>query len=249
MAIRRLRSVLRSFRDALDTQWADRLRDRLRRASDELSAARDTDIAVERARRDIAEVDEAARARAGGVLAALEVRRSAAYRRVTERTRDPGYETSLRELVRTIENPPFRRAIESARALAKPVLTKAYKRLRKRVRRCGEHPSDEALHAIRIAAKHLRYAAEAFEPLFGRSMSRIARDVGRLQDVLGEEHDAAVVARELQELGNDRELAFAAGELAMVERRAGARARERWRKRFRRVEHTFPKKSPASGDG
>lgn len=220
----------------------------MRHASDELSAARDADIVVERIRRDVAEIDEAARARAGGILAALELRRSAAYARVAERGREPG-EAILRELEQIADPPPFRCTGQAARALARPVLRKAYDRLRKRARRCGEDPSDEALHAVRIAAKHLRYVAEAMEPLLGRPMRRIARDVGRLQDILGEEHDAAVAVRLLQEFSTSPELAFAAGELAMVERDAVARARGRWRRRLRRVEHTFCSESPSAGDG
>src|SRR4030095_5241773 len=49
-----------------------------------------------------------------------------------------------------------------------PLVAKAWRRLRKAVRRAGATPSDEALHQIRIRAKRARYAAEAVKPVVGR---------------------------------------------------------------------------------
>src|SRR5207249_9056129 len=42
-----------------------------------------------------------------------------------------------------------------------------------------------ALHALRVATKRVRYAAETFEAAFGGPLSRFAKDAGRLQDALG----------------------------------------------------------------
>jgi len=100
------------------------------------------------------------------------------------------------------------------------------------------------LHAVRIAAKHLRYALEALEPIAGRWARKAARRVGKLQDVLGEEHDAAIVVARMHDAESSGS-AFAAGELAITEQRAVARARARWRKRFDAVERSLSRDCPS----
>ena len=48
------------------------------------------------------------------------------------------------------------------------------------------------LHEIRIAAKHLRYALEIFEPLYGSKLHRFSIFTRRVQDVLGDLHELDV---------------------------------------------------------
>ena len=68
-----------------------------------------------------------------------------------------------------------------------------------------------ALHAIRLHAKRLRYAAEIFAPLYpGKPTHRFIRRLGRLQDRLGTLNDAAVAASLLGELSGGSH-AFAIG--------------------------------------
>jgi inorganic triphosphatase YgiF len=56
-------------------------------------------------------------------------------------------------------------------------------------------------HALRIAAKKLRYAAEFFAPLFERGQARsYASALAGVQDVLGHANDAATAARLIGEL-------------------------------------------------
>lgn len=45
------------------------------------------------------------------------------------------------------------------------------------------------LHAMRIAVKHLRYALEIFEPVFGRAVKGFIAECKVLQDLLGALHD------------------------------------------------------------
>ncbi|MEO8484794.1 MAG: CYTH and CHAD domain-containing protein [Betaproteobacteria bacterium] len=59
-----------------------------------------------------------------------------------------------------------------------------------------EHADVEARHAVRIAAKKLRYATEFFATLFPRRRTRdYRRALAKLQDALGGFNDAAVAAR------------------------------------------------------
>lgn len=52
----------------------------------------------------------------------------------------------------------------------------------------------DRLHQVRIAAKKLRYAVELVEELRGVGTRRLANRIRRMQDLLGEMHDMAVVA-------------------------------------------------------
>jgi CHAD domain-containing protein len=51
-----------------------------------------------------------------------------------------------------------------------------------------ERRDNQGLHDFRIACKRLRYASERFET-FDPSLERIAAQLARLQDALGEAHD------------------------------------------------------------
>lgn len=112
-------------------------------------------------------------------------------------------------------------------------------RLRRKLLADGEdvtHLPLEALHALRIRAKRLRYAAEFFAPLFpGKAMARLIRRVSTVQEVLGVLNDGAVTDRLVAELG--RVPGYAAGVVAGdVAARAGdtrARVAVAWRKLHR----------------
>ena len=82
-----------------------------------------------------------------------------------------------------------------------------------------------ALHAIRLRAKRLRYAAEIFAPLYpGKVTHRFMRGLSRLQDRLGSLNDAAVAANLLGELSGGNH-AFAIGLVLGFIGAQGARTR------------------------
>jgi len=95
------------------------------------------------------------------------------------------------------------------------------------------------LHAIRLRAKRLRYAAEIFAPLFPpKPAHRFLRRLSRLQDRLGTLNDGAVAANLLGELTSGNH-AFASGLLLGFIGAHSLRTRERidqaWQK-FHRLE-------------
>jgi CHAD domain-containing protein len=233
--VRRLRSALRTFAPALDRAWAKEERKRLRAFSDELSAARDADIVLERARADVASLTAADAIAADGVFSALIAARNDAYAKLRETRSRPIHASLLRELTAVAERPAVLEPQARAADIVAPIVRRAYKRLRKCVRRSSKPPSDSELHAIRIAAKHLRYALEACASIEGRRAKRAARRVEQLQDVLGEEHDAAYAFGRLREIQAGPGAAFVSGEIARIEQEAAERARSRWRRAWRRV--------------
>jgi CHAD domain-containing protein len=235
VAIRRLRSLLRTLAPLLEQGWSTELRDRLRALGDVLSRARDADVVVARIHRALAEVDAAARVQAGILLATLTSERAIAYQKIDEMRAQPAHGEILRLLGDARDGPAVLANRERFAVAAAPLARRAYRRLRKRVRRCGDEPSDERLHAVRRAAKHVRYALEALEPYWGRRARRLAKCVDAMQQLLGDEHDASVTASRLR-AEQASEAAFAAGELAMVERRTVEHIRRRWRRSWHRLE-------------
>jgi CHAD domain-containing protein len=87
-------------------------------------------------------------------------------------------------------------------------------------------PTDENLHAARIRAKRVRYAAEAVSPVFGKRAKAFAEAAVELQDVLGEHQDAVVAGGWLREAADSGGDAFVAGQLAAAEAQAAASSRE-----------------------
>jgi inorganic triphosphatase YgiF len=90
---------------------------------------------------------------------------------------------------------------QPAGEFAATVLGRRDRRLRKRGAAVPE-ATPEARHEVRIAAKKLRYAAEFFASLYPRKrVTRYARSLAGIQEILGALNDAAVVERLLAEAG------------------------------------------------
>jgi triphosphatase len=115
------------------------------------------------------------------------------------------------------------RAGEDVEPYARRALGKHLKKLAKRGRDAGGG-DDVARHHLRIEAKKLRYAAEAFAGLFGeKRAARYLRCLKALQQTLGELNDLATAEPLLARLALGPDAAFAAGEL--VGRKAAGKDR------------------------
>jgi CHAD domain-containing protein len=99
-----------------------------------------------------------------------------------------------------------------ARRYAADLLARRHRKLRRRgARLAGAAPTER--HAVRIAAKKMRYAGEFFAPLFAKRQPKAyLQALARLQDALGHYNDAATAARLAAELaGTGVDGAAAAG--------------------------------------
>jgi CHAD domain-containing protein len=88
-----------------------------------------------------------------------------------------------------------------------PGLVNQYRRGRKRMAKAYARETSHAFHAWRRAAKTLRHQMQALEPLWPAELDAQRAALERLGDLLGEEHDLAVLAETLREerlfLGDD----------------------------------------------
>jgi CHAD domain-containing protein len=236
VAIRRMRSDLRTFRSVLDAAWANELRERLRWIGDTLSAARDADVLLARLDADGEALPQVDRRRIDTVIAPLRDTREEAYRAVAATLREPRYVELLGAIVEAARAPVLGTYADTpAGDAATVVVGGAWKKLRKAVRRRSRPPADRELHDIRIKAKRVRYAAEAIAPAAGRRARRLARRVEALQTVLGTQHDAATASATLRRIAQHDDAMFLAGELLILECQADAKARGAWRAAWRKA--------------
>jgi CHAD domain-containing protein len=237
VATRRLRSDLRTFGQLLEPEWRDGLREEMKGLADLLGAVRDADVMLERLRRPLAGDRDRLR-RARPLLSRVTGRRKRARAHLLQAMRSSQYVDLLEHLVASAQAPALLPAAEQpAIEVLPPRAAAAWAKLRAQVSGLGDKPADDELHAIRIAAKRARYAAEAVAPVVGRRAEDFASAVAKLQTVLGDFHDAVVLRDWLREVAKELrpEAAFVAGELAEMERELADECRDRWGHEWRKV--------------
>lgn len=188
VALRRLRSALRTFRPALPEGFEQAVATPIRALASTLGAARDWDVLAEEivapARQAFADD-----ARLAALAGAIERLRQLARASVGRALAEPAHAIFLLDLaarLHRLEDAPAARDLAgfAARRLNRlhgKALTLA---------NAAQSQMPEALHALRIGVKRLRYAIEFFAPLYPAGESHRALEVlTRLQDALGALND------------------------------------------------------------
>jgi triphosphatase len=103
----------------------------------------------------------------------------------------PGFTRLILDIGRSLLIPPVFVDMPDANVWAAQTLEKRWQTLRKRCRNFARLDPDER-HRARIAAKKMRYAADAFAPLFGKRSTRFISALAALQNGLGRSNDAHV---------------------------------------------------------
>jgi CHAD domain-containing protein len=212
---RRLRSCLALGRDHFPAAALQPLRAELRWLAGALGAARDWDVFATETIPAAAGAFEAHRTSAADLArlrARVSANRRAARADARAAVRSPRFAQLLLAagaLCAEASRPAVAKAAGTADAAddATSIAGFARRLLRRRHRRLlreakvALHGDAPQRHALRIAAKKLRYAAEFFAPLFEREPARsYASALAGVQDVLGHANDAATAARLIGEL-------------------------------------------------
>lgn len=207
VALRRLRSALSTFAAAYPQALFAPVRDELRWLGGELGPARDWDVFMTETLPPVREVfpGHAGLARLAGVCRRLQRSASARARAAAD---SPRFRRLMLGLSAWINCEPWLSGLtpEQIEAVQGPLKPLAGRILRERCRRVAKRGkrhralAPAELHALRIAVKKLRYAAEFFAGLYPARASRgyIARLQG-LQEALGALNDGATCARLLEE--------------------------------------------------
>jgi CHAD domain-containing protein len=234
---RRLRSDLRTFRPLLDPEWVAGLREEAGWYAGLLGEVRDTEVLMERLEHQAQTLPKEDAAAVKPIVARLAKEREAARERLLEGMDSPRYVDLLNRLTEAAGQPQFasygkddgpgRRAADALPAL----VFRPWKRLAKAVNELPEVPADEQLHAVRILAKHTRYAAEAAAGVIGKPATAFAKQIAAVQTVLGDHQDACVtedwLRRAAPKIRSTRE-AMLVGQLVGLQRAEAREKRALW---------------------
>jgi CHAD domain-containing protein len=199
VAARRLRSVLLAFRSQFDDLSLVELRQELRWLGECLGRARDADVRARLLEAECAVLPPADSLGTALLVDIATADRDHAHEQLLEALASDRYIALLRALASGSEAPlPLDGpALTPAARAVPPLVRLQWRSLRRAVAHLDCEPTDEALHQVRIKAKHLRYASEAAAPVVAPTSSRKAalrtvKAATALQDVLGQLHDAVV---------------------------------------------------------
>ena len=231
VALRRLRAALASFRRAIPREVAAPVAAGARLIAGALGEERDLDVFELETLAPLGALGHAAWLEA--LAPALAEARARARRRSGEAVAAPAFTRYVLETSRWLEAAPWQPAPDAADEAAArlrarqalPVRRHAARVLERRHRALvagADAPSRrevEARHALRIALKKLRYAADAFAPLFdSRAGGDYRQALGELQDALGTLNDIATARALASRLASASESSPAvAAALALLE--------------------------------
>jgi CHAD domain-containing protein len=214
VATRRLRATLRSFGQVIPRADSEHLAGELQWLGHALGHARDAEVLADHLRNSLRPTPPElligpVQARVQGHFAP---QRAAARTALLEELDSPRYAALLAELERLIhEVPRGPQAAAPARDVLPAAVGRAYRQAKRRMRRARHTPAgpdrDVALHQARKSARRARYAAEAATPAVGRPARRFAKQMKRVQTVLGDHQDAVLARQAARDLGIGAHLA------------------------------------------
>jgi CHAD domain-containing protein len=246
VACRRLRSTLRTFRAAFDTDRSEPLRQELRWLAGELGRSRDAEVMAAALREQVAA--EPTELVIGPVVAQIGARFAGeaqqGRQQVLTALESVRYAELLEAMDEVVDAPP---TIDVTASELRRMARRSLRRVDRRLSRASHIPAvvppaqrlqplvpgvvaDRAtqLHEARKAAKRARYAAEALRTSGGKAARRLIKALKRLQDQLGVYQDSVLTRQVLRELGVtaylDGQNAFTYGLLHARQQSAAERA-------------------------
>ncbi|MCI3134080.1 CYTH and CHAD domain-containing protein [Phenylobacterium aquaticum] len=200
VAVRRLRSAIATCAALVGDAEAPKIRSELKWLAGTCGEARDLDVFA----RSLKDLKGKAAADAALLTEAVAKARAKAYAKAGAALASGRFRDLVLAAAAWVETAAWltdpdgkarRRREVGARAFARAALRERWKAWRRLAKDFGKLDA-EGRHKLRIKAKNLRYAAEAFAPLFAaRPAARMVGRIKRLQDDLGALNDAAVAAR------------------------------------------------------
>ena len=216
VASRRLRAFLTVAHDLVDSKWAGEIKEAMRDLGRASNDARDLDILLGNLRDEIRRLDVRDQTAGAALIQRLEDERRDLHLALVKALDSGGYQRVLDQLALPVV-PATATPAPKLEALA----ARELRRLLVRVRRLGKRPAEEALHALRIKVKRVRYATELGGEPKRKRTARVIAAATRMQDILGAHQDAVVTEERLRVLAHGLDetgISFVAGRLAERER-------------------------------
>jgi CHAD domain-containing protein len=208
-----------------------RNRARLKGLLDALGAVRDVDIRRQAAAGFRDGLPEEDRAPLAPLLRQLELERDAArsamLRALDARPARHWLDTLPDQLAPAAPGmkPPSSRQ-PTALAAVPALIRKRYRKLREYARRLNPESTLREYHKVRIRAKKLRYALEIVAPAYAKPAQAMLAALHKLQNRLGDQHDAGAVAEYLKRLAAQPPASFSPQTLFIMGRMAELNARK-----------------------
>jgi inorganic triphosphatase YgiF len=220
---RRLRSALSTFKAILPGEELETVKADLKWLSGTCNRARNLDVFAAETLAP-AETGQTPPPGLERLRAALDAAREAAWAHASAAVASKRFRALMIDTAAWVETGAWRGA-DGVGKPAEPFAGAALKTHLKKLGKKGRHTEggdDIARHHLRIEAKKLRYACEAFASLHGeKRVHRYLRHLKALQEVLGALNDLVTAEPLMTALALPSEAAFAAGEL--VGRKAAAK--------------------------
>ncbi|MBV8463917.1 MAG: CHAD domain-containing protein [Acidimicrobiales bacterium] len=239
VALRRIRSNLRTFRLALDPKWGTALRAECSWYADLLGGARDLhiirDVVTKNGpavigQEDVLQLEAVVSERTAAVLADIRSERGKPRR------------FSLTEQMMVLwDGPEFKPKAERPASEVMPrMLKRTWHDLRGSARVARKNPIDVNLHQLRIRLKDMRYGCETVALVEGGPAQKTAKACEHMTGRLGDLHDADYSIDWLEALAGDRpDLADPIAALVAFQREVAARCRKGWKKDLKEVERRW----------
>jgi CHAD domain-containing protein len=242
-AFKRLRALVRLSRDAVGDATYRRENTALRDAGRRLSGVRDAAVMVQTLD-DVREryADELPAGAFAGLRSALE--REAGESRARLAVDSTPVDEVIAAL-RTRRNATARWPLpdEADEAMLAPGLQRIYRRGRKALRAARKDTDTEHLHELRKRAKDLWHAAQVLRPVAPKRMRKLAKRAHALSDVVGDDHDLAV----LLEGARERPGTLDAVELERLEELVARRRAKLQRRAIKRARRVYARKPAKMG--
>jgi len=209
VAVRRLRSTLRTCAELFDQGRVEALEPELVWWAGLLGAVRDLDILAERMSGHLTDlpVELVLGPVANTITTELAAERQVQFDEVLRAMDSPRYRALVIELHRWQSAPPFTDAADVAAKQIAQYVARAGKKLDKRVEeaaeacRSSDEHADELVHRARKTSKRHRYVVELAQPVLGAKAEKIVARRKKMQNVLGDYQDSHVAAAFIRELG------------------------------------------------
>jgi inorganic triphosphatase YgiF len=238
---RRLRSAVTTFGAALKGDGLAAVKDELKWLGKACDQARNLDVFAD----SLSDVrpSETESLGVAALRKAVSVARRKARASVIETVGSPRFCRLMVDVTAWVETGAWRAnaaAMAGVEGFADEALKHRRRKVLQRAQGMGD-ADDHDLHRLRIAAKKLRYAGDAFASLYRRKRAEAFEDrVKDLQTELGELNDLATAGPLVQGLGLPSLAAFAAGELLGQRLTERPRRVRRAAKALRALKHARP---------
>jgi CHAD domain-containing protein len=222
VAARRLRSILKTFGPLFDARWARLYRMDLRSFARALAMVREADVHGEVLRDAVGSREALRSAELARLAAALQLARSDARDHLRKRATEHGWRALTASLAERAEQPVRIARPDAGMPELVGLADRAWRKANRLMKRRPQEA--QALHELRLALKHCRYALEIVADVEPRSAARLLRRLRRAQEAIGAHRDTITAAHWIR--SRERTLGRATVrrlEAFLVEREAGLR--------------------------